>query len=123
MKARFCAYAASVLLVGISAGDAVFAQKPGGILRMYSPDSPASMSIHEEITVYAEGPMMGVFNNLVMFDQHVPQNSLQSIVPDLATGWSWSEEGTELTCRYAKALLGTTASRSRPGTSCALLTC
>ena len=28
--------------------------------------------------------MMGVFNNLVMFDQHVAQNSLQSIVPDLA---------------------------------------
>jgi Bacterial extracellular solute-binding proteins, family 5 Middle len=64
---------------------------------MYSPDSPASMSIHEEATVFAEGPMMGVFNNLVMFDQHVPQNSLQSIVPDLATGWSWNEEGTELT--------------------------
>ena len=42
-------------------------------------------------------PMMGVFNNLVMFKQHVPQNSLQSIVPDLATGWSWSEDGTELT--------------------------
>jgi peptide/nickel transport system substrate-binding protein len=31
-----------------------------------------------------------------MFDQHVKQNSLQSIVPDLATGWSWSEDGTEL---------------------------
>jgi len=53
---------------------------------MYSPDSPASMSIHEEATVFAEGPMMGVFNNLVMYDQHVPQNSLESIVPDLATG-------------------------------------
>jgi peptide/nickel transport system substrate-binding protein len=38
-----------------------------------------------------------VFNNLVMFDQHVKQNSMQSIVPDLATGWSWSEEGTQLT--------------------------
>src|SRR6516165_3374192 len=75
----------------------VWAQKPGGILRMYSPDSPASMSIHEEATVFAEGPMMGVFNNLVMFDQHAPQNSLQSVVPDLATGWSWSEDGTELT--------------------------
>jgi peptide/nickel transport system substrate-binding protein len=25
------------------------------------------------------------------------QNSPQSIVPDLATGWSWNEEGTELT--------------------------
>ena len=41
--------------------------------------------------------MMGVFNNLVIYDQRVPQNSLQSIVPDLATGWSWNEEGTELT--------------------------
>ena len=40
---------------------------------------------------------MGVFNNLVLFDQHVPQNSLASIVPDLATGWSWSEDGTALT--------------------------
>src|SRR5262250_876928 len=61
-----------------SAGPA-FAQKRGGILRMYSLDSPASMSIHEEATVFAQGPMMGVFNNLVMYDQHVPQNSLQSI--------------------------------------------
>ena len=41
--------------------------------------------------------MMGVFNNLVMYDQHVKQNNLQSIVPDLATSWSWSEDGTELT--------------------------
>jgi len=43
---------------------------------MYSPDSPASMSIHEEATIFAEGPMMGVFNNLVVYDQYVPQNSL-----------------------------------------------
>jgi peptide/nickel transport system substrate-binding protein len=41
--------------------------------------------------------MMGVFNNLVVFDQHVKQNSSQSIVPDLATGWSWSEDETQLT--------------------------
>ncbi len=39
---------------------------------------------------------MGVFNNLVMYKQDVPQTSLQTIVPDLATGWSWNEEGTEL---------------------------
>jgi peptide/nickel transport system substrate-binding protein len=90
MTPRFCSVAAAVLLVGMSAGNVAFAQKTGGILRMYSPDSPASMSIHEEITFVAEGPMMGVFNNLVMFDQHVKQNSLQSIVPDLATGWAWN---------------------------------
>src|SRR6202521_2675674 len=89
--------AAGALLLALSLADAALAQKQGGILKMYSPDSPASMSIHEESTVFAEGPMMGVFNNLVMFDQHVPQNSLQSVVPDLATGWSWNEEGTELT--------------------------
>jgi peptide/nickel transport system substrate-binding protein len=41
--------------------------------------------------------MMGVFNNLVRFDQHTKQNSMQAIVPDLATGWSWSEDGKELT--------------------------
>src|SRR5439155_633815 len=41
--------------------------------------------------------MMGVFNNLLMFDQHAEQNSLQSIVPDLAKSWSWNEEGTTLT--------------------------
>src|SRR5207302_7029003 len=57
----------------------------------------ASMSLHEEATVAALRPIMGVFNNLVMFKQDVPQASLQSIVPDLATGWSWSEDGTELT--------------------------
>ena len=60
-------------------------------------DSPASMSMLEESTQAVNRPMSGVFNNLVMFDQHVPQNSLRSIVPDLATGWAWNEEGTELT--------------------------
>jgi len=90
---------ASVLwvLAGMAAADAALAQKAGGILKIYTPDSPASMSPLEESTAYAVGPMMGVFNNLVVFDQSVKQNSLQSIVPDLATGWSWSEDGTKLT--------------------------
>jgi len=81
---------ATPLVVALAAAEPAFAQKAGGILKMYSPDSPASMSIHEEATFVAEGPMMGVFNNLVVFDQHVKQNSLDSIVPDLATGWSWN---------------------------------
>ena len=37
--------------------------------------------------------MMGVFNNLVMYDQHVAAEQPRSIVPDLATSWSWSEDG------------------------------
>jgi peptide/nickel transport system substrate-binding protein len=93
---RAFAMIAMLLAASFTTGPAA-AQKQGGILKMYTLDSPASMSIHEEATIYAERPMMGVFNNLVMFDQHVPQNSLKSIVPDLATSWSWNEEGTELT--------------------------
>jgi peptide/nickel transport system substrate-binding protein len=91
------AVASGALLVAMSAGDTAVAQKQGGVLRTYDPDSPGGMSIMEEATVFARGPMNGVFNNLIMFDQHVPQNSLQSIVPDLATEWSWNEEGTALT--------------------------
>jgi peptide/nickel transport system substrate-binding protein len=73
------------------------AQKAGGVLRMYSIDSPPTMSILEEATLSSEAPLMGVFNNLVMFDQHVKQDSLKSIVPDLATGWTWNEDGTTVT--------------------------
>ena len=88
--------AACVLLLAMSLLTPALAQKPGGILRVWLLDSPASMSIHEESTVVAERPVMGVFNNLVLFDQHVPQNSIDSIVPELAKSWSWNEDGTEL---------------------------
>src|SRR5881227_2265463 len=91
---RFVGTGLVLLVIGIAYPAA--AQKPGGILREYMIDSPASMSIHEETTVVAERPMMGVMNNLVMFDQHVKQNSLASVVPDLATDWSWDEDGTRL---------------------------
>jgi peptide/nickel transport system substrate-binding protein len=73
-KIRACA-ATGRLLMALSSGDPALAQKQGGILKTYNPDSPASMSILEEATVFAEGPMMGVFNNLVMYNQDVPQNS------------------------------------------------
>jgi peptide/nickel transport system substrate-binding protein len=89
--------AAACLLLTLSVFPPAFAQKPGGILKLWLLDSPASMSIHEEATVVAERPVMGVFNNLVLFDQHVRQNSLNTIVPELAKSWSWSEDGTELT--------------------------
>jgi peptide/nickel transport system substrate-binding protein len=94
MRQRLAAAAAVMTL--IAAGPAL-AQKPGGILKMQHWDSPASMSIHEEATYSVVVPMMGVFNNLVIYDQHVAQNSLNSIVPDLAESWAWSEDGKDLT--------------------------
>jgi peptide/nickel transport system substrate-binding protein len=88
--------AAGSLLLAMFAGEPASAQKQGGTLRQYIIDSPASMSIHEETTVVAERPMMAVMNNLVLFDQHVAQNSLSTIVPDLSTDWAWDEDGTRL---------------------------
>ena len=67
-------------------------------------DSPASMSIHEESTIVAEGPMMAVFNNLVMFDQHIAQNRFDTIRPELATSWSWNEAGTTLTVKLREGV-------------------
>ncbi len=89
--------AATSLLLAMATGGGALAQKPGGILKMYSIDSPPSMSILDGPNPTGQRLMMAVFNNLVMFDQQVKQNSLASIVPDLATGWSWNEDGTELT--------------------------
>src|SRR5260221_10967880 len=91
----FAVFAA--LLAGTTVAGAALAQKPGGVLKAYNLDSPASMSIHEEATVFAQRPMMGVFNTLVTFDPKVRQNSLKSVVPDLADSWTWDEDGKRLT--------------------------
>src|SRR5688572_30234911 len=88
--------AALGLSLSVALGDPALAQKPGGVLKMYFFDSPASMSIHEEATLAAQGPMMGVFNNLVMYDQAKAQTSLDTVVPDLASEWAWDEEKTAL---------------------------
>ena len=50
------AIAAPMLVAPAMTGPAL-AQKAGGLLKMFSPDSPASMSILEESTVFAEGSM------------------------------------------------------------------
>src|SRR5258708_24426046 len=89
--------ATGALLLALSTTHPALAQKQGGILGIGHFDSPASVSMLEESTLAVNRPMMGMFNNLVIFKQDVPQNTLRSIVPDLATGWAWNEEGTELT--------------------------
>src|SRR5205085_9859006 len=75
------------------------AQEQGGILHIAHRDSAASMSTLEEVTISSVAPMMPVFGNLVLFDQHVPQNTMQSIVPDLADSGRSRAEGTQLTFR------------------------
>ena len=77
--------AAATALAWALTGGSVAAQKTGGTLRVYGADSPPGLNIYEQATSSGQGPLMGVYNNLILFDQHVAQNSLEAIRPDLAT--------------------------------------
>ena len=97
--------AAVVLAIAaLAAGSPVLAQAPGGVLRATDFDSPASMSPLAEATVSVAIPVTAGFNNLVMFDQHKPQNSIAGIVPDLAQDWRWNADGTSLTMQLRRGV-------------------
>src|SRR5229473_1213972 len=97
MKGSLLTHAMAGFLLASAVGNAAWAQKQGGILKLYVWDSPPSVSILDGPNPIGQRTIAPVFNNLVMFDQHVKQNTLQSIVPDLASGWTWNEEGTAVT--------------------------
>ncbi|MBI4081483.1 MAG: peptide ABC transporter substrate-binding protein [Candidatus Lambdaproteobacteria bacterium] len=69
------------------------AQKYGGLLNWLLEDSPPSLSIHENATIVVTGPMMPVYNNVVLFDQLQARESFESIVPELAESWRWNDGG------------------------------
>ncbi len=96
-------FAVAATILAVIAPEAA-AQKSGGVLRITHRDSPANMSIHENGTISVVLPAMGVFNNLVMYDQAVKQNSVDAIVPDLATAWRWSDDGKKLTFELRKGV-------------------
>src|SRR5580700_7163278 len=101
---RFPLQCVAVGLLALFAATPAFAEKKGGVLRVYQYDSPASMSIHEEALNSAQNPIMPVFNNLVIFKQDEPQNRMDTIVPDLATKWSWNADMTELTFQLRRGV-------------------
>jgi peptide/nickel transport system substrate-binding protein len=97
MKARAGCFAlAAVAAAMVLAPSSGWSQKTGGVLKIQHMDTPPSASIHEEATVSVAVPFMALYNNLVVFDQNVAKNSFESIVPDLATSWSWSDDGKQL---------------------------
>ena len=93
----------ALTLVTFAFATLMFAQagepKHGGILRIYHRETPPSLSIHEEATFSVNIPAMGLYNNLVVYDQHKPQNSMGTIVPELADSWSVSSDNLALTFR------------------------
>ena len=97
--------AAAGLLATAGFAAPTLAQTQGGILHVLHRDSPPSMSIHEEATISTSMPMMGVFNNLVMFDPKEKQNKLSNIVGDLAESWSWNADKTKLSFRLRQGVM------------------
>jgi peptide/nickel transport system substrate-binding protein len=97
METKYVALAAAVL-ASLSICTAQAQQpKSGGILHIYHRETPPSLSIHEEATFSVNVPAMGIYNNLVIYDQHKPQTSVANIVPELATSWAWDKANTALT--------------------------
>jgi peptide/nickel transport system substrate-binding protein len=65
------ARAASALAFIVAIAHPVLAQTHGGTLRIYHRDNLPSASI-QEASISTVAPFMGVFNNLVLFDQKNP---------------------------------------------------
>jgi peptide/nickel transport system substrate-binding protein len=97
MTAKTFALAAAVLAATSMTAAQAAGPKHGGILKIYHRETPPSLSIIEEATFSVNIPMMAVYSNLVIYDQHIPQNSVKTIRPELATSWAWNKDGTALT--------------------------
>jgi peptide/nickel transport system substrate-binding protein len=98
------ALAAALALLLATSNVALAAEKQGGILRVYHRDSPGSASIHEGATYSVNIPFMPIYNNLVVYNQSVAQNSIESIVPDLAESWAWSGDNKTLTFKLRQGV-------------------
>ena len=101
LAAIFAAPLAALMLAGAAGAQT---PKSGGTLRIQQRDSPASASIHEEATFSTNMPFMGVYNNLVIYKQDVPQNNPETIEPELATSWAWSPDNLRLTFKLREGV-------------------
>ena len=104
----------AVVAAALAGASAATAQQQGGTLRLTHRDSPASLSIHEEGTNSVITPVMSLYNNLIVYDQSKRQNTMDGIVPDLATSWSWNADGTKLAFKLRE---GVTWHDGKPFTS------
>ena len=93
-----------LLTMILSFATAAIAQKSGGILRVPLRENPGSASLLEESSIVVNQPFMPVFNNLVIYDQHLKMLNPETIRPELATEWSWSPDNTVLTMKLRQGV-------------------
>ncbi len=97
---------AGVLVIALLTASAWAASEPkyGGVLNATQSDLPPSLSIHEEATVAAVWPMMPCYNNLVLFDPLKKQESVNTIIGELAERWAWQDGGRTLVFTLRKGV-------------------
>ncbi|HEY3304513.1 MAG TPA: ABC transporter substrate-binding protein [Candidatus Binatia bacterium] len=84
----------SVLIAG--AASAAQVPKAGGVLNATLTEAPPSFSLHEEVTISTVWPMMPCYNNLILFDPLKKQESMETIIPELAEKWTLQDGGRSL---------------------------
>jgi peptide/nickel transport system substrate-binding protein len=95
-RRRWCSLA---LALAVAAGVATLARVPahgqtpkrGGILNSLIIEDPPGLLIHEAATTSTVWPMMPCYSNLVLFDQLKTQETVDTVVPELAERWSWQD--------------------------------
>src|SRR5262249_15788110 len=65
--------------------------KGGGILNALLIEERPGLLIHESATVSNVWPMSPCYSNLVLFDPAKPQESVDTVIPELADRWSWQD--------------------------------
>src|SRR5215475_4045376 len=85
----------AVLTLAVATAAAVQAQgttpKRGGILNSLLIEEPPGLLIHESATVSNVWPMSPCYSNLVYFDPAKSQESVDTVIPELAEKWSWQD--------------------------------
>src|SRR3954470_5964028 len=81
-----------VLVVALSTPAISQTPKAGGTLNVTQrEDLPQGFAIHETQTSSTVWPSMPCFNNLVVYDPTKKQESLDTIIGELAEKWSWQD--------------------------------
>jgi peptide/nickel transport system substrate-binding protein len=82
-----------VLVLAGLAWETVTAQTPrrGGVVNAMASEDPPGLSIHESSTINSVWPLAPCYSNLVIFDPLKPQETAETVVPELAERWSWQD--------------------------------
>src|SRR5262245_61933437 len=82
---------AAILVAALGAPAGGQAPKRGGILNTLVIEDPPGFSIHEAATVSTVWPMSPCYSNLVYFDPLKAQETVDTVIPELAERWSWQD--------------------------------